>query len=510
MGDPVVGSVLGGKYLVEGILGQGGMGIVVAARHIELDQRVAIKCLLAHAQSVPEIVERFTREARAAAKIHGEHVARIIDVGRFDDGTPFMVMEHLRGHDLSDELSKHGALQVTDAVRYVLETCEALVQAHALRIVHRDLKPANLFLAEQPGRRPIVKVLDFGISKVIDPSGGALTKTASVMGTPYYMSPEQLLSSKSVDERSDIWALGIILYELLIGRPPFMAETAPEVVAHVLQNAPTPIAAYRQDVPQGVIDVVARCMRSNVGERFANVAELAQALVPFAAPEDQGSALAIARVLGITAPVSRASPGSLASSAQPAMIAQTPTLSAKRSTPPGTGAIATAGTAHNLTVSAGDPPPPARKPVGAIVAAAGVLAAVGIAAVVALRHQAAPPTVTAAPGALDIAAAPVALATVAAAPAPLAAPPAPVGLVPVDTPAATTMPAASPTSSAAHGPGKHPATAAAPPGATAATAAPAHPAAALPAPAPAAPPVPPPAAASQAPPPSNPLDMHIK
>src|SRR5271165_3220466 len=217
------GDILAGKYRIEKVLGAGGMGVVVAARHLDLDQRVAIKCLLSHTRTVPEIVERFTREARAAAKIQGEHVARVIDVGRFDDGTPFMVMEHLRGNDLADELAKSGPLPVTDAVRYLLETCEALAQAHALRIVHRDLKPANLFLAAQPGRRAIIKVLDFGISKVIDPSGGALTKTASIMGTPYYMSPEQLLSSKSVDERSDIWALGIILYELLVGRPPFMA-----------------------------------------------------------------------------------------------------------------------------------------------------------------------------------------------------------------------------------------------------------------------------------------------
>ena len=300
MGDPVVGSILGGKYQVEGILGQGGMGVVVAARHIELDQKVAIKCLLAHAQSVPEIVERFTREARAAAKIHGEHVARVIDVGRFDDGTPFMVMEHLRGHDLADELANKGPLPVVDAVRYILETCEALAQAHVARIVHRDLKPSKLFLAETPGRRPVVKVLDFGISKVIDPSGGALTKTASIMGTPYYMSPEQLQSSKTVDGRSDIWALGIILYELLVGRPPFVAETAPEIVAQVLQNQPEPITTYRQDVPQGILDAVARCLRSKAPERFANVADFSAAVVPFAAPEDRGSALAIARVLGVT------------------------------------------------------------------------------------------------------------------------------------------------------------------------------------------------------------------
>jgi serine/threonine-protein kinase len=492
MADPVVGSVLGGKYLVEGILGQGGMGIVVAARHIELDQRVAIKCLLAHAQAVPEIVERFTREARAAAKIHGEHVARVIDVGRFDDGTPFMVMEHLKGRDLADELANKGSLPVTEAVRYLLETCEALVQAHALRIVHRDLKPSNLFLAEQPGRRAIVKVLDFGISKVIDPSGGALTKTASVMGTPYYMSPEQLLSSKSVDERSDIWALGIILYELLVGRPPFMAETAPEVVAQVLQNAPAPITELRPDVPPGLAEVIARCMRSKVNERFANVAELAHALVPFAAREDRESALAIARVLGVTG-----GEGSM----DPAMGAHAPTVASVRSTPPSAGGVAPAGTAHNLTFSAADTPPGARKPVGAILAGVGVLAAIAVAGAVALHHPNAPPAAAAVGAAPDNA-----LSAQTAAGLPSAA--APVGLAPVDPPASLPAPAipAIPTaptaagSTAAHAGAKH-AGVVAPvhaPGVGAGAAAVAPPPAAVP------------ASPPQAAPPSNPLDMHIK
>jgi eukaryotic-like serine/threonine-protein kinase len=496
MADPVVGSILGGKYLVEGILGQGGMGIVVAARHIELDQRVAIKCLLAHAQSVPEIVERFTREARAAAKIHGEHVARVIDVGRFDDGTPFMVMEHLKGHDLADELAKVGPLPVTDAVRYLLETCEALVQAHALRIVHRDLKPSNLFLAEQPGRRPIVKVLDFGISKVIDPSGGALTKTASVMGTPYYMSPEQLLSSKSVDERSDIWALGIILYELLVGRPPFMAETAPEVIAAVLQNAPAPIQTLRPDVPAGVAQVITRCMRSNVAERYANVAELAQDLVPFAAHEDQDSATAIARVLGVSAP---------APSVLPQLAGQQPpTQSARRSGPPAN-PVANAGTAHNLTFSAADASIPAKKPVGAIVAAVGVLAAIGVASLVAMRRPA-PPS-AASPGVVESTPAAVVAPAAPGATAGPSQPQALVGLAPVDPPvpavvaSARTSPSSQPVT---RGPNRR----AAPAAASAHSAAP--PAAAAPAPAP------PPAAAAPAPrppappPPSNPLDMQIK
>ena len=360
---PEVGSILGGKYLVEGILGHGGMGVVVAARNRDLDQRVAIKCLLSDMQSMPEVVERFTREARAAARIQGEHVARVIDVGRHDDGTPFMVMEYLQGHDLAAELQQRGPLPLRDAVRYVLETCEAVVQAHAHRIVHRDLKPANLFLAEQPGRRPIVKVLDFGISKVIESGASALTKTASVMGTPYYMSPEQLLSSKNVDERSDIWALGVILYELLVGQPPFVADTAPEVVALVLQNAPLAASARRPDLPSDLDAVIGRCLRTKVEERYANVAALAHALMPFAGEEDRESIVAIARVLGVAIPEGAV----LDPPAQPLPAASLRPAS-----------FAPAATAHNLSLSAtrtnGLPRP--RRGLAAI---AGAIVAVGAA-----------------------------------------------------------------------------------------------------------------------------------
>jgi serine/threonine-protein kinase len=248
---------------------------------------------------MPEVVERFGREARAAARIQGEHVARVIDVGRFEDGTPFMVMEYLRGRDLAAELSQRGPLPVGEAVRYVLEASEAVAQAHAMRIVHRDLKPSNLFLAETPGRPPIVKVLDFGISKVVDAPSGSLTKTASVMGTPFYMSPEQLLSAKNVDHRSDIWSLGVIIYELLAGHPPFWGETQPEVIAKILENRPPPLRARRPDVAPLLESVVSRCLRSRVDERFSSVADLAIALLPFGGAEDRERVAAISRVLGI-------------------------------------------------------------------------------------------------------------------------------------------------------------------------------------------------------------------
>ena len=299
-GGPEPGSTLAGKYLVEEVLGIGGMGVVVAAKHLQLDQKVAIKYLLPQALQNPEVVERFAREARSAAKIRGEHVARVIDVSKFDDGSPYMVLEYLEGNDLAKQLEKHGPLQPSDAVRYLLETCEALAQAHAAKIVHRDLKPSNLFLAEQPDKRAIIKVLDFGISKTADPQSAALTKTSALMGTAFYMSPEQLIAPKTVDHRSDIWSLGVILYELLTGKPPFMGESVPEIIGGILSNSPESLRTKRPDLPAGIEAVVTKCMQTKADDRYQSVATLAAALGPYAADRDRISVEAIARVLGET------------------------------------------------------------------------------------------------------------------------------------------------------------------------------------------------------------------
>ena len=295
---PPPGTLLAGKYRVEGVLGTGGMGVVVAAHHEQLDQKVAIKLLLPEAAAHPEIVERFAREARAAAKIRGDHVARVIDVGALEDGSPYMVMEYLEGRDLAQELRESRPLATADVAHWILEACEAIAQAHAARIVHRDLKPSNLFLARQPNQSVIVKVLDFGISKSIEPNAPALTKTTSLVGTAYYMSSEQLTAAKSVDTRADIWALGVIMYELLAGTPPFDGESMAEVIALILQNEPRPLGAWRPDLPAGFVDVVAKCMRSKPADRFQDLAELAAALAPFGTKADHASAESIARVLG--------------------------------------------------------------------------------------------------------------------------------------------------------------------------------------------------------------------
>ena len=277
------GTVLVGKYRVERVLGQGGMGVVVAARHEQLDDRVAIKLMLPAIAANPEAVTRFVREARAAAKIKSEHVARVSDVGTLETGEPYMVMEYLEGADLSAVVQRQGRLPVEQAADYLLQACEAIVQAHELGIVHRDLKPANLYVVNN--RRdglPLVKVLDFGISKMAaSAADSSMTKTSAMMGSPLYMSPEQMNSARDVDRRTDIWALGVIFYELLAGHPPFNGDTLPQVCAQIL-TGPTPdIRAVVPDLPDGVVQVIFRCLERDPARRFANVDELASALAPF-------------------------------------------------------------------------------------------------------------------------------------------------------------------------------------------------------------------------------------
>jgi serine/threonine-protein kinase len=283
------GDILAGKYRVEKVLGVGGMGVVVAAMHLELDQRVALKFLLKSAAENPAVVARFSREARAAAKIKSQHVARVSDVGTLENGIPYIVMEHLEGCDLSDLLVRQGPLPPGAAVDYVLQACEAIAEAHAAGFIHRDLKPSNLFLARQADGVEIVKVLDFGISKAViidsEPTGvkqGALTGTTDIFGSPQYMSPEQLKSSRDVDARSDIWALGTILYELCTGTSPFDRPTVAETFGAILYEKPVPLRKRFNTIPEALDAVILRCLEKDASLRFGNVAELAKALFPFA------------------------------------------------------------------------------------------------------------------------------------------------------------------------------------------------------------------------------------
>jgi eukaryotic-like serine/threonine-protein kinase len=283
------GQIINGKYEVVELIGVGGLGFVVAANHVELGEKVALKFLRPEAMSNAEAVSRFSREARASAKLRSEHVARVFDVGTLPDGSPFIVMEYLEGIDLGVLLHERGALPISLAVEYVLQTCEALATAHASGVVHRDIKPDNLFLNRRAQDLHVIKVLDFGISKVsLARSSPAarhpLVETTMAMGSPIYMSPEQIRAAKDIDARTDIWSLGCVLYELLTNRLAFDASSITEVTAFILERETPSLRSARPDIPEPLELVIQRCLAKTPAQRFQNVGELAIALAPFAPP----------------------------------------------------------------------------------------------------------------------------------------------------------------------------------------------------------------------------------
>jgi serine/threonine protein kinase len=292
--DIVEGQILAGKYRIERVLGKGGMGVVVAATHIHLGEKVALKFLLPDALEHPAAVERFQREARAAVRIKGEHVARVGDVGTLDSGVPYMVMEYLVGSDLSTWLKQRGRLPVEQASDFVLQACEAIAEAHSLGIVHRDLKPANLFVSPAADGTLRLKVLDFGISKI--EGSVAMTRTTGLMGSPLYMSPEQLRSPKDVDSRTDIWSLGVVLFELLAGRPPFTAESIPELTLKITLNPVPSIRQFWMDVPESIEQVLQCCLEKERTKRYQTVGHLAVDLLPFASRRSRST---VERITGI-------------------------------------------------------------------------------------------------------------------------------------------------------------------------------------------------------------------
>lgn len=292
---PERGEVIAGKYRVEEPLGRGGMGAVFAARHIELGNRVALKILF---RGERVATARFLREAQTCARLTGENIVRVSDVGRLEGGTPYLVMEYLTGSDLG-RVMKLGPVAIADAVSYVLDACTGLAEAHAIGVVHRDLKPVNLFLTTRGDGSTLVKVLDFGISKLLH-DGGNLSLTASLafMGTPSYMSPEQVRDSKDVDERTDVWSLGVILYVLLTGKTPFPGPTVAEISVQILSSIPARPSSLRADVPPALDAAILRCLEKDRANRYAHLADLTHDLAPFAPPDGDARAERVARFGG--------------------------------------------------------------------------------------------------------------------------------------------------------------------------------------------------------------------
>jgi eukaryotic-like serine/threonine-protein kinase len=389
------GDILARKYRVERVLGIGGMGAVVAAIHLELDQRVALKFLLPSVAAKPEVVSRFAREARAAAKIRSEHVARVTDVGTLENGTPYIVMEYLEGQDLDAIVTNNGPLPIPLAVDYLLQASVAIAEAHMAGIVHRDLKPGNFFLARQTDGSEIVKVLDFGISKSLaggPESGGrsgVLTKTTDVFGSPLYMSPEQLKSSRDVDARADLWALGVILFELVSGQAPFDRGTVAEIFGAILHEKPLRLRAALPSAPGGLEQVVACCLEKEPERRYSNIGELASALSPFGSADSLVSLQRITRVMqgaGSGASLPPPSVGPRSSSVTPGV----PLSSVLPGAPAGTNRALHPGASTRTAWGATDEAPKPRA-IGPIIAVIAMSAIAGAALFLALRWNAAAP-----------------------------------------------------------------------------------------------------------------------
>ncbi|MFO0734325.1 MAG: serine/threonine-protein kinase [Labilithrix sp.] len=296
--DP--GTVIAGKYRVERVLGEGGMGVVLAARHLGLDEMVAVKLIKGERAATTDALARFQREARAAARIKSEHVARVLDVDRLPEGDPYIVMELIDGVDLHALVNRRRRIPPDEAASYIVQACEGLAEAHALGMVHRDLKLKNLFLTQRRDGRALIKVIDFGVVKLSplaeddDPTQGpgsamghvrardaTLTSAAMLIGSVHYMAPEQIRASNVVDARADVWSLGVCLYVMLAGQLPFDGHTVAEVCAQIQGRPPIDVRQHAPHVTPELAAVVTRALEKNVHRRFASVADLAKALSPF-------------------------------------------------------------------------------------------------------------------------------------------------------------------------------------------------------------------------------------
>ncbi len=280
----LIGQIIDGKYRVMAVLGEGGMGSVFEAEHIAIGRLVAMK-VLHPAQATKKVaVKRFHQEARAAGGIGHPNICEVFDFGTLADGSPYLVMERLRGDTLASRISTEGGLPIDEVLEAVMQVLSGLSAAHDRGILHRDIKPENVFLAERPGYPPIAKLLDFGVSKVV--AGGAnewddetdLTKTGMVMGTPYYMSPEQARGERNLDARLDLYAVGVLLYEALTGKRPFTGKNYNALLVHILSGNAAPPSSLRASIPYELERIVLKAMSKNREDRYASAAEFGRAL----------------------------------------------------------------------------------------------------------------------------------------------------------------------------------------------------------------------------------------
>jgi len=379
-----IGGSVADKYRIDRLLGEGGMGFVFEALHLQLGHRVALKVLNSAVMADREVVERFLREGRALARLSGEHIARVSDVGTLPTGEPYMVMEFLEGRDLARELSARGPMPLEEVVEYIAQACEALAEAHVRGIVHRDLKPANLFLTQKLDGEPCVKVLDFGISKLIQDDGTIdsenITVTSSLVGTPKYMSPEQIQDSRNVDSRTDIWGLGTIFYELLTQTRPFAAPSLALVCVKILhEEIPAP-STIKAGLTPAVDAVIARCLKKAAAERFQNVGELVEALVALN-PNVKSSATRVTRILSKSKSITDSSGSLPGISSSQKIVVPPPLESQPLITPSNVSNVRQAENAENATLTAAtlfEPPPKKNRVPIMIAAGAGAALVLGV------------------------------------------------------------------------------------------------------------------------------------
>jgi len=273
-----VGTVIGGRYRIDEIIGSGGMGVVYSGAHTWTERPVAVKVLSVEHLEEERAVRRFFQEAKTAAKLHHPSVVDVLDMGETRDGAPFLVLELLTGESLLARVMR-GPMPVHDAVAFVLPLMDALATAHAVGIIHRDIKPANLFLHVAAKGNVVPKLVDFGISKLMGTNVSMPTATGTLIGTPHYMSPEQIAAAKTISGQTDVWSMGVVLFEALAGRRPFEGQIPLAVVVKISTEAAPPLREVASHVPEPIADAVDGALKKNLPERHADMPAFIDALL---------------------------------------------------------------------------------------------------------------------------------------------------------------------------------------------------------------------------------------